>query len=226
MNHKILIIEDDAKIADMMGNYLRSAGYLTEHIADGDLALQAFQNTQPHVVLLDVMLPNLDGIEICKLLRQTSSVPIIMVTAKVEEVDRLLGLEIGADDYICKPFSPRELVARIKALLRRAQASLAADPYPQGFALHEEALRLSWQGKQIALTPVEFRLFKLLFAKPSYVFSRLKILDALHDDYRDTSDRVIDSHIKNIRKKFEASGAPAEAIASVYGAGYRFEMPA
>lgn len=224
MSSKILIVEDDAKIADMMANYLHANGYQTEHVADGGNAIEAFKSFAPHLVLLDVMLPTLDGVEICRLLRHNSNVPIIMVTAKVEEVDRLLGLEIGADDYVCKPFSPRELVARIKALLRRTDLTHKAATAE--FLLNADAQRLMWQDKNVPLTPVEFRLFKLLFAKSGHVFSRTKMLDMLHDDYRDTSDRVIDSHIKNLRKKLDTTGAPADCITSVYGVGYRFEMPA
>jgi two-component system, OmpR family, response regulator BaeR len=225
---KILIVEDDAKIADMMSNYLRASGYETCHVADGGAALAIFQNYQPHLVLLDVMLPTMDGIEICKLLRATSIVPIIMVTAKVEEIDRLLGLEIGADDYVCKPFSPRELVARMKALLRRANIAFQPVPInnltPQ-FAIYPEEQRVTWDRKSIPLTGVEFRLFNQLYSHPGHVFGRAKLLDASHNDYRDTSDRVIDSHIKNLRKKLDAAGAPTDCIASVYGVGYRYEMP-
>jgi len=226
MISKILIVEDDPKIADMVGNYLRANNYATCHVADGALALPTFLKEAPQLVLLDLMLPNLDGIEICKLLRQTSGVPIIMVTARIDEVDRLLGLEIGADDYVCKPFSPRELIARIKALLRRAQGSFPPKSTPSGFVLYADEHRLAWNARIIALTPVEFRLFKLLHSRPSHVFARIKLLDALHDDYRDISDRVIDSHIKNLRKKLDAAGAPVDCIASVYGVGYRFEMRA
>lgn len=170
MATKVLIIEDDTKIADMIGNYLCANGYITRHVADGGQALTTFKSFQPHLVLLDVMLPTLDGVEICRLLRHTSNVPIIMVTAKIEEIDRLLGLEIGADDYVCKPFSPRELVARIKALLRRTEAALQAlsarslpstlDQHSQ-FLLYADEQRLTWCGVTVPLTPVEFRLFKL-----------------------------------------------------------------
>ncbi|MEY4295470.1 MAG: hypothetical protein RLY82_1158 [Pseudomonadota bacterium] len=224
---KILIVEDDAKIADMMSNYLRASGYETYLVVDGRAAIAAFQKYQPDLVLLDVMLPTLDGIEICKLLRAISTVPIIMVTAKVEEIDRLLGLEIGADDYVCKPFSPRELVARMKALLRRANIALQAVPInnslPQ-FLVYPDEQRLTWDRKTVPLTGVEFRLFRQLYSHPGYVFGRAKLLDASHSDYRDTSDRVIDSHIKNLRKKLDAAGAPVDCIASVYGVGYRFEI--
>jgi two-component system, OmpR family, response regulator BaeR len=227
---KILLVEDDTKIADMVLNYLRANHYGVQHVADGGAALAAFQSYNPDLVLLDLMLPNLDGVEICKRIRQTSNVPIIMVTARVEEIDKLLGLELGADDYVCKPFSPRELVARIKALLRRSQLAQpinpasAASQFQSGFALYPEEFRLTLGGKTIPLTPVEFRLFKLMYTRLGHVFARQKLLDELHDDYRDTSDRVIDSHIKNLRKKLDAAGAPEGCIASVYGVGYRFEV--
>jgi two-component system response regulator BaeR len=220
MSIKILIVEDDPKIADMMANYMQANGYLTHHVADGAHALTAFKNYQPHLVLLDVMLPTLDGVEICRLLRRTSNVPIIMVTAKVEEIDRLIGLEMGADDYVCKPFSPRELVARMKALLRRTNQTVSSP-----FLIDSDQHRLTWHGATVSLTVVEFRLFKQLYSRSGHVFSRVKMLEALHDDYRDISDRVIDSHIKNLRKKLEAAGAPEGCITSVYGVGYRFEMP-
>jgi two-component system, OmpR family, response regulator BaeR len=225
MNTKILIVEDDAKIADMMANYLEANGYQTHHTADGGEALLAFKNYQPQLVLLDVMLPIIDGFEVCKRLRASSQIPIIMVTAKVEEIDRLIGLEIGADDYVCKPFSPRELVARIKALLRRTNLAIAASAMAAAqFQIDADEHRVAWQGRTVPLTAVEFRLFKQLHARPGYVLGRAKLLDAVHDDYRDTNDRVIDSHIKNLRKKLDAVGAPADCIASVYGVGYRFEM--
>ena len=224
---KILIVEDDAKIADMIGNYLRASGYDTLVEADGARALQVFSSYAPHLVLLDVMLPSLDGVAVCRHLRQHSGVPIIMVTARVDEIDRLLGLEMGADDYVCKPFSPRELLARIKALLRRSQGALApvANPEAPKLELHNEAQRVTWAGHTVPLTPVEFRLFQLMFQRPGQVFGRAKLLDVMHDDYRDTSDRVIDSHIKNLRKKIQQVAPQDDCITSVYGIGYRFDVP-
>jgi two-component system, OmpR family, response regulator BaeR len=225
----ILIVEDDAKIADMIGNYLRANSYTTFHVADGGLAIKAFQEHKPDLVLLDLMLPTMDGLDVCKKLRQISSVPIIMVTARVEEIDRLLGLEIGADDYLCKPFSPRELMARIKAILRRAQGQLDQAIESKGsgqFVIYADENRLTWAGRTVPLTGVEFRIFHLLYSKEGHVLNRAKLLEALpRGDSRDNNERVIDSHIKNMRKKLDAAGSPVDCISSVYGSGYRYEMP-
>jgi two-component system response regulator BaeR len=172
---------------------------------------------------LDLMLPGQDGMAACQQIRTFSSVPIIMVTARVDEIDRLLGLDTGADDYVCKPFSPREVVARIKALLRRAEGGLPATNAPLALVVNEGPQTVTWQQKNLGLTPVEFRLLRLLMSRPGQVFSRARLLDQLHDDNRDVSDRAVDSHIKNIRRKLDLAGATEHALVSVYGAGYRFE---
>jgi two-component system response regulator BaeR len=181
----------------------------------------------PAAVLLDVMLPGLDGLEVCRAVRAFSDVPILINSARVEELDRLLGLELGADDYVCKPFSPRELVARVKALLRRAQGRLAPVtlvPAAGGFAVDEAGQRILWQEQALALTPVEFRLLRQLLQHPGRVFERAQLLDLIHEDFRDVSDRVVDSHIKNIRRKLAALDPAQECIASVYGVGYRLDL--
>lgn len=243
--HTILIVEDDAKIADMVANYLHMHGFTTRIVGDGVDAVTALRHatpdTFPALVLLDLMLPGLDGIAVCQAVRAFSAVPIIMVTARVDEIDRLLGLETGADDYICKPFSPREVVARIKALLRRSQgrmvqgtATISPEPAgaPPQFVVDDGGQRiLSRHHNQVQalnLTPLEFRLFKLLLSRPGHVFARARLLDAVHQDFRDVSDRAVDSHIKNLRRKIDlvrpdltASGS---GITSVYGVGYRFEV--
>ena len=227
----ILIVEDDAKIADMLANYLHMHGYQTRIVGDGLRAVSEAKSSPPDLVLLDLMLPGLDGVEVCRELRQFSSVPIIMVTARVDEIDRLLGLEIGADDYICKPFSPREVVARVKALLRRAEGQLtsgaSASAQTGGFRVDEAAQRIVHDGQgrseAVNLTPVEYRLFKLLLSRPGHVFARARLLDTLHEDFRDVSDRVIDSHIKNLRRKLDRHRPQGSGIVSVYGVGYRFD---
>jgi len=218
----ILVVEDDAKIADMLTNYLHMHGFETTVCGNGLDAVPRVRALSPALVLLDLMLPGQDGLAACQQIRTFSSVPIIMVTARVDEIDRLLGLDTGADDYVCKPFSPREVVARIKALLRRAEGALAA---PKA-RLHvdEPSLTISWDQRPLPLTPVEFRLLALLLSRPGVVFSRSKLLDQLHQDLRDVSDRVIDSHIKNVRRKLETAGAEGHSVASVYGVGYRFEV--
>ncbi|MBK6649708.1 MAG: response regulator [Betaproteobacteria bacterium] len=222
----ILIVEDDAKIADMMANYLHMHGYSTEIADDGLKAMARMRSSDvaPDLLLLDLMLPGLDGLEVCQQVRTFSAVPIIMLTARVDEIDRLLGLETGADDYICKPFSPREVVARIKAHLRRATGQLVSTPPANGWQVDEPGMRVSFAGAALPLTPVEFRLFSLLHAHPGQVFGRARLLDAAHLDVRDVSDRAIDSHIKNLRKKLDAARPEGSGIVSVYGVGYRYEL--
>lgn len=226
---RILVVEDDAKIADMLTNYLHMAGYATEVCGNGLQAVARVRAHAPALVLLDLMLPGLDGLAVCQAVRQFSRVPIIMVTARVDEIDRLLGLDTGADDYICKPFSPREVVARIKALLRRAEgilAGLESSTDSQAFQVNEGGQAITWSNKPLGLTPVEFRLLRLLLSHPGQVFARARLLDSLHEDMRDTSDRAIDSHIKNLRRKLEQAGANEVDIVSVYGVGYRLDTAA
>jgi two-component system response regulator BaeR len=221
----ILVVEDDAKIADMLTNYLHMHGYTTATCADGLLAVDVVRLTRPALVLLDLMLPGQDGLAVCTQVRNFSQVPIIMLTARIDEIDRLLGLETGADDYVCKPFSPREVVARVKALLRRAQGVWAHAPHPgagsPALEVRESALSIYWAGAALPLTPVEYRLLATLLARPEQVFSRAQLLDHVHEDLRDVSDRAIDSHIKNIRKKLEVAGVHHCGIHAVYGVGYR-----
>ena len=177
----------------------------------------------PALLLLDLMLPGLDGLAVCRAVRAFSAVPIIMVTARVDEIDRLLGLDTGADDYVCKPFSPREVVARIRALLRRSQGALAQPTAAAAFAMDKACQKISWQGQPLPLTPIEFRLMRLLMAGPGQVFARARLLDSLHENQRDVSDRAVDSHIKNLRRKLEQAGTGEAGISSVYGVGYRFD---
>ncbi len=228
MSDLILIVEDEPKLAALVRDYLQAAGYRSEWLADGRLALERLKTgPTPAAVLLDVMLPGLDGLEVCRAVRAFSDVPILINSARVEELDRLLGLELGADDYVCKPFSPRELVARVKALLRRAQGRLAPVtlvPAGGGFAVDEAGQRIVWREQALALTPVEFRLLRQLLQHPGRVFERAQLLDLIHEDFRDVSDRVVDSHIKNIRRKLAALAPGQEWIASVYGVGYRLDL--
>jgi len=225
----ILVVEDDARIADMLTNYLHASGFATTTCGDGLQAVQLVRSLAPALVLLDLMLPGQDGLAVCQQVRTFSAVPIMMVTARVDEIDRLLGLDIGADDYICKSFSPREVVARIKALLRRVEGNLLPPgkgvATATGWQIDEASLTIRWQGVVLPLTPVEFRLLHLLMARPGHVFSRARLLDHVHADVRDVSDRAIDSHIKNLRRKLEAAGATGHTVASVYGVGYRFDQP-
>jgi len=217
----ILIVEDEEKIANLLRDYLEKiGGYRTHWVGRGDEAVQAFEDTSPDLVLLDLMLPGMNGLDVCKAIRHKSQVPVIMVTALVEEIDRLLGLELGADDYICKPFSPREVVARVKAVLRRAHA-FGGDLLPPGLQIDEVRHSASFNNQQLKLSPVEFALLSCLAAHPGQVFSRDQLMNSIYSDYRIVSDRTVDTHVKNLRRKLEESGPGTGLVESVYGVGYR-----
>lgn len=219
----ILVVEDEPKLAQLMIDYLQASNYRTHHIADGNEVLNYVQQTPPDLMLLDLMLPGRDGLTLCREIRRFSELPIIMVTARTEEIDRLLGLEIGADDYICKPFSPREVVARVKTILRRVKRSPEEAQQASHLQIDESRFQASWREQQLELTPAEFRLLKTLALEPGKVFSREQLLNHLYDDYRVVTDRTIDSHIKNLRRKLENLDAEQPFIRAVYGMGYRWE---
>lgn len=223
----IFVVEDDLKIAALLRDYLLAAGYQVSHEINGRLALEQIRSSEPDLILLDLMLPELDGISICREVRKFSQLPIIMLTARVEEVDRLLGLETGADDYVCKPFSPREVVARVKVHLRRSMAAHDKQPVatPSRFAIDKQQLRILLDSQPLNLTPVEYRLLAEFISHPERVFSRQQLLDFAHEDQRDINDRTVDTHIKNIRKKILGKLPDNECLHSVYGVGYRFELP-
>jgi two-component system response regulator BaeR len=222
MSQHILIVEDEPKIAALLRDYLLSAGYQATLLDNGAAAAQWVREHAPDAVLLDVMLPGQGGLDVCKAIRGFSNVPILLVTARVEEIDRLLGLELGADDYICKPFSPREVVARVKAVLRRMSAIAQAAPSP--IELDEARFEVRVRGRPMAVTPVEFRLLRKLLAQPGRVFSREQLMEAAYRDHRVVSDRTVDSHVKNLRRKLAEAGF--DPISSVYGVGYRLELVA
>jgi two-component system response regulator BaeR len=222
MNNKVLIVEDEERLAGILADYLRQAGFEPHWLADGRTVIPWVRQEQPVLLLLDLMLPGRDGMEICKEIRSFSDMPIIMVTARVEEIDRLLGLELGADDYICKPFSPREVVARIKAVLRRTQGRQTLQA--EGLILDEGAYRAQFHGRDLDLTAVEFKLLHFLAANPGRLFSRNQLMERIYPDQRIVSDRTIDSHIKKLRKKINSIAPEQELIHSVYGVGYKFEV--
>ena len=226
---RILVVEDEPDIAAIVVDYLRHAGYAVEHQAEGRAALARLLAAPPDLTLLDIMLPGLDGLAILREARRHTQHPIILLTARVEEVDRLIGLELGADDYICKPFSPREVVARAKAVLRRT-APLPTDSAaaaPQALELDEVLRQATLHGKPLALTRREFRLLQVLARQRGRIFSRAQLLDSAYDDTLDVQERAIDSHIKNLRKKLKAAdGGDHEWIRSVYGVGFALDMPA
>lgn len=219
----ILVVEDDLKLAQLLLDYLRSDSLEASTVADGLLAVEHIRAAAPAVVILDLMLPGLDGLGVCRAVRQFSDVPILMLTARVDEVDRLLGLNSGADDYVCKPFSPREVVARVRALLRRSGGHLRSGM--PVWSVDNAGLRINWRGQPLPLTLLEFRMLRLLLSQPGRVFSRAQLLDTVHSDLRDVSDRAIDSHVKNLRRKLDAAEPDGVCIASVYGVGYRFDAP-
>lgn len=221
---EVLIVEDEPKLAALLQDYLHAAGFSTRVIRDGREVVPAVRTAPPALLLLDLMLPGRDGLDICRELRGFTRLPIIMMTARVEEIDRLLGLELGADDYICKPYSPREVVARVKAVLRRLHDS----PAPPGagvagLAIEPESYRAALDGRPLDLTPVEFRLLETLASHPGRVFSRAALLERLYDDHRIVSDRTVDSHVKNLRRKLGEAAPGRELIQSVYWVGYRLE---
>lgn len=218
----ILVVEDEPKMAALLADYLHAQGHHSQWIANGLEVVPAVKAHLPDLVLLDLMLPGRDGLDICRDLRAFSEVPIIMLTARAEEADRLVGLEIGADDYICKtPFSPREVMARVNALLRRSQRASVAGASP--FTIDENGYRASLNGSPLDLTPVEFRLLKAFLNAPGRVFARDHLLNHLHDDQRAVTDRAVDSHIKNLRRKLDAITPGRDWIHSIYGVGYRFD---
>ena len=222
MNQSVLIVEDEPKLASLLSDYLQQSGFVTEKIDNGLEVESWVKENTPDLILLDLMLPGKDGVEICKAIRGFSSVPIIMVTARVEEVDRLLGLELGADDYICKPFSPREVVARVKAVLRRQQGG-AISPLMRGIVLDESRYKASIAGHELVLTAVEFQLLNILYTGQGRIYSREQLMDHIYSDNRVVSDRTIDSHIKKLRKRISEAVPDKEIIHSVYGVGYKLE---
>jgi two-component system response regulator BaeR len=216
----VLVVEDEPKLAALVADYLKADGFAAHIIGDGLEAVPWVRANSPDLILLDLMLPGRDGLEICKELRTFTDVPIVMVTARVEEIDRLIGLEAGADDYVCKPFSMRELVARVKAILRRGRGAAAVP----GLALDEARHVAELDGKPLDLTPVEFRLLAMLAAAPGKVFSRAGLLERLYPDHRVVGDRTVDTHVKNLRKKLGERRPGADPLPSIYGVGYKLEL--
>ncbi|WP_407316442.1 response regulator [Pseudomonas sp. nanlin1] len=218
----ILIVEDEPKLAALMQDYLNAAGYPTQCLDNGLQVEPAVRAQAPRLILLDLMLPGLDGLQVCENLRRFSAVPIVMITARVEEVDRLLGLGGGADDYICKPFSPREMVARVKAILRRSPQLLSNAA--QRLVIDPARYQASLDGIALDLTPLELRLLSTFAGAPGRVFSRDQLLDKIYSDHRVVTDRTVDSHIRNLRRKLEQACPGEQPIESLYGVGYRFQL--
>lgn len=220
MTQQILIVEDEQHLGRLLVDYLLRESFAPICLQDGAEVMPWLAQHKPDLILLDLMLPNVDGLSLCRQIRQQSTVPVIMVTARVEEIDRLLGLELGADDYICKPYSPREVVARVKAVLRRTHTSPVSVPL---IALDDEKMRAQLQGKVLDLTSVEYLLLRAMVREPGRIFSRDQLMQHIYSDNRIVSDRTIDSHIKKLRKKMDELCPGRELIHSTYGVGYKYE---
>lgn len=227
MGKKILVVDDDKKIVEVVRLYLERNGYSVVTAYEGEEALQKFKNEKPALVVLDLMLPQISGQEICRRIRQESTTPIIMLTARTTENDRINGLDMGADDYVTKPFSPRELVSRVKAVLRRTQEEYLWEKMPDyhigeltiNFKKHSAEI----QGKVLNLTPTEFKLLTIMAREPGRVFNRQHLIDRVLGYDFDGFDRTVDVHIVNLRKKLDSAGLSG-AIKTIYGMGYKFEM--
>jgi two-component system response regulator BaeR len=220
MPDRILVVEDESKLAALLRDYLVQEGFEVNVLHRGDEVEPWMAEHDVDLVLLDLMLPGKNGLDVCRALRARSDVAIVMVTARVDEIDRLLGLELGADDYICKPFSPREVVARVKAILRRVKRP---GPPADGVRLDEEGHRATIAGRDLSLTAVEFELIKVLVDHPGRIYTREQLMDAMYRDERVVADRTVDSHIKKIRRKIAAVLPDREIVHSVYGLGYKYE---
>lgn len=223
---KVLVVDDDEKILKVMKAYLEREGYLVETAKDGWEAVDKERLLAPDIILLDVMLPSLDGWGVCREIRRSSNVPIIMLTARDAEADRIIGLELGADDYVVKPFSPKEVIARMRAIFRRLQPSNRQQDEERilqvgDIVLRQKTRTLTVAGSQVELTPTEYKLLELFLAHPGRVFSRLQLIEKVQDDAFDGYERTVDSHIKNLRKKLAASPDEPHYIKTIYGVGYK-----
>ena len=223
MPKKILLIDDEPEIVEISRDYFKSAGYDVVTANNGLSGLQTARREKPDLIVLDLLMPEMDGLEFCRTIRRDSDVPIIMLTARVEETDKLIGLEIGADDYITKPFSPRELVARAKVVLRRVAGDSSAEIIRVGnVSLDRAHYQVQMEKREIQLTPTEFEIMATLMSQPGRIFSRSQLLNAAHGVAFESYERAIDSHIRNLRHKLE----PDEFIITVHGVGYKFSSEA
>lgn len=220
----ILIIEDEPELVKILRSYLEKSGYTVQTASRGDVGLQLWEHEKPDLVLLDLNLPGMDGLDVMREIRRRADTPIILVTARVEEADRLIGLEMGADDYISKPFSPREVVARVRVVLRRAaKAGTVAQTLAVGdLEIDLEAHTVTHGGRSLDLTPTEFNLLLTLAAQPGRAFTRLQLLEAAQGTAYEGYERTVDAHIKNLRAKLECDGHMPRYIETVFGVGYRF----
>jgi len=224
----ILIVDDEPKIVKTLRAYLESAGFRVVTAGDGQMALTVFRHEKPTLVLLDLGLPGIDGLDVARTLRREGDVPIIMITARVDEADRLIGLELGADDYVTKPFSPREVVARVRAVLRRTGAPREAVPAPivaGEITIDLERRSVTVSDRAVELTPTEFDLLVVLARHPGRVFSRLELLDRVQGYAFEGYERTVDAHVKNLRQKIEPDPKQPRYVLTVYRVGYKFAEP-
>jgi len=220
MSGKILVIDDEPEIVVICRDYLQASGFEVITAVDGFQGLAQARKHKPDLVILDLMLPGMDGLDVCRSLRRDGNIPIIMLTARIEEADRLVGLELGADDYITKPFSPRELVARVRTVLRRASGDTSSDIIRAGeITLDRSRYQAIFPDRSITLTPTEFELLATLMSQPGRIFTRAQLLNAVRGVAFESYERAIDSHVRNLRRKLE----PGEYIVTVHGVGYKFE---
>jgi len=226
MENEILIVEDEVDISEILRDYMQKEGYRTSIINTGGGVVDYVKKNSPSLILLDLMLPDIDGISICRDIRKFSSVPIMMITAKVDEIDRILGIEIGADDYICKPFSPREVTARVKAILRRVNKDeIKCDTLKTGpIFLDRETRIVKVYDNELKLTPSEFDILAVLMSSPGRVFTRTNLIEQVHGYCFEGYDRTIDFHIKNLRKKLGEDLNGRRFIHAVYGVGYKLSL--
>lgn len=224
MAKKILVVDDEFKIVQLVRAYLQQAGFAVLTASDGQQALTLFRVEQPALVILDLMLPDIDGLDVAREIRKESSIPIVMLTARAEDADRIAGLELGADDYVVKPFNPRELVARVRAVLRRTEGLTKSTMIEAGdLAIDLSTYEARLQGRVLDLTPIEFKLLATLAEQPGRVFTRLQLIEALSGTTYATLDRTIDTHIKNLRRKIERDPQNPKYIVTVRGVGYKFQ---
>lgn len=222
--YAVLIVDDDVKLVKLLQTYFEKEGYITYSANDGLDALQVVRERKPDIIVLDLMLPGLDGLNVCRRIRKDNDIPIIMLTARDEESDRLVGLEIGADDYVTKPFSPKEVVARVKAILRRVNKEVVScEPIKAGTLIIDlERHQVTNGGQIVDVTPTEFKIMELLVANTGRVYSRLQIVEQIQGYSFEGYERTIDAHIKNLRRKIEINSKEPQYIQTVYGIGYKF----
>lgn len=222
MSQHILIVEDEVSLAQVLSEYLSQSGFVTHVINDGSLVVDWIKNNPVDLMILDLMLPGKNGLDIYRELRTFSDVPVVMATARVDEIDRLVGLELGADDYICKPYSPREVVVRVKNILRRSTDEVKT--VDRVLSINENTMQVLVKGKEVSLTRAEFRLLSHFHQHKEQVFSREQLMSQIYSDNRVVTDRTIDSHIKNLRRKIQNVDAEVDCIQSIYGVGYKFAL--